>query len=322
MKAAVVTVLLGLAPLILTSCETSAKRTSTNSNVNTNKPAPAPPTADALLALDKQANEAYFKADSKFFERTLSDNFITREGGLPMDKAAFVKLVANNRCDVKTWNVEDPQMAKINADTYVLSYKGTFDGSCTGPDGKPMRVPSHIRGATVWARNGNMWQAAFHGENLIVDPNSAPPPNADGKKQKPTKESKAASISPAPDPNTAAMLSVEKSVWQAWMAKDAKKLEDLTAADLSFQNIFGMYFANKADTIRDWTSARCDIKSVSVTDGTGTLLSPTVGLLSRTGIADGTCDGQKLASVPIYGTSVFVRNGNSWKLAFTLNRVD
>src|SRR5581483_9506412 len=102
MKAAVVTVLLSLAPLILTSCETSAKRTSTNSNVNTNKPAPAPPTADALLALDKQANEAYFKADSKFFERTLSDNFITREGGLPMDKAAFVKLVANNRCDVKT----------------------------------------------------------------------------------------------------------------------------------------------------------------------------------------------------------------------------
>jgi len=52
------------------------------------------------------------------------------------------------------------------------------------------------------------------------------------------------------------------------------------------------------------------------------LLSPTVGLLSRTGTAEGTCDGQKLASVPIYGTSVFVKDGDSWKLAFTLNRLD
>ena len=322
MKRAVVTVLLVLAPLILTSCETSAKRTSANGNVKTNKRASAAPTADALLALDKQANEAYFKANSKFFERTLSEKFITREGGLPMDKEAFVKMVANNRCDVKTWNVEDPQMAKIDADTYLLSYKGRFDGSCTGPDGKPIRVPSHIRAATVWARNGDIWQAAFHGENLIFDPKNAPPANADVNKKKPTKQGKAAAIGPAPDANTAAMMAVEKSVWQAWMAKDARKLEDLTTADLSFQNIFGMYFANKTDTIRDWTSARCDIKSVSVTDGTGTLLSSTVGLLSRTGTAEGTCDGQKLASVPIYGTSVFVKDGDTWKLAFTLNRLD
>lgn len=114
----------------------------------------------------------------------------------------------------------------------------------------------------------------------------------------------------------------QKSVWEAWKAKDAKKLEELTTADLSFQNIYGAYFANKADTLKNWTWAYCDIKSVSVADGAGTLLSPKVGILSRTGTAEGTCNGQNLPPVPIYGTSVYVKDGDSWRLAFSLNRLD
>ena len=319
MKTIVITVFLGLTAPILASCGTPAKNTSANRSADTAKPAAAVPTADALLALDKHANEAYIKSDSKFFERILSDKFVMREGGQQMDKAAVIKMIANNKCEVKDWKLEDPQMAKIDADTYVLSYKGTFDGSCTAPDGKSMKVPSPVRAATVWARTGDTWQAAFHGENLIFDPKSSPPATAKGNKEK---DGKAAAIKPAADPSTAAMMAIEKSVWEAWKAKDAAKLEDLTARDLSFQNIFGIYFANKADTIKDWTSARCDVKSVSVTDGAGTLLSPTVGLLSRKGTAEGTCDGQKLTSVPVYGTSVYVKDGDSWKLAFSLNRLN
>jgi Domain of unknown function (DUF4440) len=118
------------------------------------------------------------------------------------------------------------------------------------------------------------------------------------------------------------MMAIETSIWEAWKVKDARKLEDLTIRDLSFQNIFGTYFANKAGTIKDWTGARCDIKSVSVTDGAGTLLSATVGILTHKGTAEGTCDGRKLTSVPVYGTSVYVKDGDSWKLAFSLNRLD
>jgi hypothetical protein len=322
MKTVVITVFLGLAALMLAARGKPAKNTSANRNADTAKPTAAAPTADALLALDKQANEAYIKSDSKFFERMLSDKFVMHEGGQQMDKAAVIKMIAGNKCDVKDWKLEDPQMAKIDADTYVLSYKGTFDGSCTAPDGKSIKIPSPIRSATVWARTGDTWRAAFHGENLIFDPKNPPPAKAEGNKEKPTKDDKAAATKPAADPSTAAMMAIEKSVWEAWKAKDAAKLEDLTTRGLSFQNIFGTYFANKADTIKDWTSARCDIESVSVTDGAGTLLSPTVGILSRTGTAEGTCDGQKLTSVPVYGTSVYVKDGDSWKLAFSLNRLD
>jgi hypothetical protein len=328
MKTVVVTVFLGLATLMLAACESPAKNTSAKTNADTN-PTSAAPSADALLALDKQANEAYLKSDSKFFEGILSDKFVTREGGQQMDKTAVIKMIAGNKCDVKDWKLDDPQMAKIDGDTYVLSYKGMFEGSCTGPDGKSMKISSPIRAATVWVRTGGTWRAAFHGESLIFDAKNPPPPaKAEGKKEEPKKDDKAAANSntaatkPAADPSTAAMMAIETSIWEAWKVKDARKLEDLTTRDLSFQNIFGTYFANKAGTIKDWTGARCDIKSVSVTDGAGTLLSATVGILTRKGTAEGTCDGRKLTSVPVYGTSVYVKDGDSWKLAFSLNRLD
>jgi hypothetical protein len=326
MKTVLIPVFLGLSALMLAGCGRPTKDTSLNSTVDNSKTSAAAPTGDGLLALDKQANEAYIKSDSKFFERMLSDKFVMREGGHEMDKAAVIRMIAGNKCDVKDWKLEDPQMGKIDADTYVLSYKGTFDGSCIAPDGNSMKVPSPIRAATVWARTGDTWRAAFHGQNLIFDPKNPPPAKAGGNKEKPTKDKSPAKPAAAPsiaaDPSTTTMMAIEKSVWEAWKAKDAAKLEDVTTKDLSFQNIFGIYFANKADTIKDWTSAECDIKSVSVTDGVGTLLSPTVGILSRRGTAEGTCDGQNITSVPVYGTSVYVKDGDSWKLAFSLNRLD
>jgi hypothetical protein len=323
MKPAFINALLGLAALVLVACRTPEKSTDTNVIAGVTKPAAVVPTPDVLLALDKQANAAYLMSDTKFFEGMLDDKFGMREGGRQMDKAAVVKLIAGNKCNVKDWKLEDPLIARIDADTYVLSYRGTFDGSCAGPDGKSMKIPSPIRAATVWIRSGDTWRAAFHGQDPILDPKNPTSPAMAAGREKSEKDDKAvANARVAADPSTTAMMTVEKSVWEAWMAKDATKLQELTTPDLSFQNIFGAYFANKTDTLKNWTSAYCDIKRVSVTDGEGTLLSPTLGILNRTGTAEGSCNGQKLPLVPIYGTSVFVKDGDSWKLAFSLNRLD
>ena len=127
MKAAFINVFLGLAALVLVACGTPEKSTDTNTSAGVSKPAAAAPTPGALLALDKQANAAYLMSDSKFFEGMLNDKFVMREGGRQMDKAAVVKLIAGNKCNVKDWKLEDPLMARIDADTYVLNYRGTFD---------------------------------------------------------------------------------------------------------------------------------------------------------------------------------------------------
>lgn len=288
-----------------------AARNAQPADTNAPKPVAEAPAIDALLALDKQANEAYSKSDSKFFEGLLSEKFVMREGGQRMDKAAAVKMIAGVKCDVKTWNLDQPWMAKIDADTYVLSYRSTWEGTCTGPDGKSVKIPSPTRAATIWVRSGDKWLAAFHGENPIIDPKNSPKATAP-----PAQPATKAELKPT-DLSTDALVAVEKSVWEAWKARDAQKLEDLTANDLSFIDIFGNSYANKTDTIKAWAGSICEVKNVSVIEGVATALSPTVKLLMHTATADGTCYGEKVPAV--HGNSVYVRDGDTWKLAFTMN---
>src|SRR4051812_17445952 len=120
MKTIGITVVLSIAALTIAGCAAPANNTSADATAGATNPAPAVPTADALLALDKQANEADLKGDSKFFEGMLSDKLVMHEDGQRMDKAAVLKVIAGNKCDVKTWKLEEPQMSKIDADTYVL----------------------------------------------------------------------------------------------------------------------------------------------------------------------------------------------------------
>src|SRR6185369_8396038 len=164
---------------------------------------------------------------------------------------------------------------------------------------------------SIWVRSGDKWQAVFHGENLIVDP-TAPPktaPAAPPKKEEPKKDDKTAAPAKAtPDANTDALVKVELALWEAWKEHDAKKLDALMAKDVSFVNIFGTYLATRADAMKDWTGTGCQVKSVSVSDGFVTALSPTVEMLTRKGTADGTCGGQNIGGTAIWGVSIYVKD--------------
>jgi len=319
-----------IAAVFFAACGAPAEKpTLGSSNTEAARPIAQAPTAEVLLALDRKANEAYFKGDAAFFAGLLNDPFVMLgPGGERMDKAATTAMVAGVRCDVKDgWTLEEPLLSKIDADTYVLSYRGTFDGTCTR-DGRTEKAPSPVRASTVWVRSGEKWRAAFHGENPIFDPRAtaAPPAATAARKDAPNKDAEGAQDArpgaPAADPNTAAtaaMVAIETSVWEAWKARDAKVLAELTASDIAFVDIFGNVTSGKAETIRFWTEHQCDVKNVRVADGTGTFLSATVAILTFKGILEGTCGGQKFPL--IYGTSVYTRDGAAWKLAFTLNHL-
>lgn len=290
-------------------------------------PIAAAPTVDALLALDREATESYFKGEAAFFERLLSDEFVMLgPGGARMDKVAMTGMIAGVRCDVKDgWALDEPRLSPIDADTYVLSYRGTFDGTCTLEDGRTVKIPSPVRAATVWVRSGETWQAAFHGENPIFDPRATAPAPAEAvdRTEAPntgdTTASDARPAAPAPDASTDAMVTIETSVWEAWKARDARVIEELTANDLAFVDIFGNVTSGKAETIAFWTGHECDVQSTRVVEGAGTSLSATVGILTFKGILEGTCGGQEFPE--IYGTSVYARDGDAWKLAFTMNQL-
>lgn len=329
---------MALVAAMFTACGEPAANTNGNrANTNTAKPTAAAPTAEVLLAKDKEANEAWIKGDAKHFDGMLSANFVEYNQGNRMGKADVTKMIATFKCDVKTWNLEDPQMSKINDDTYALSYKGTFDGTCAGEDGKSMKIPSPVRGATVWVRNGEKWEAAFHGETVIIDsknPPAAAP--ASDKKEEPKKEepkkddaaaktddkaaantaSDSAPAKPSPSANTDALVKLHTSGWDAFKAKDAKKFGELMSSNFAVVGPMGDWISGKDNVIKQWTETmKCEgINTVKVEDGFATAVSPTVEILTLKGTADGTCDGQKNGS--LYQSAVYVKEGNDWKLAF------
>ncbi len=322
----------GIVASIFTACggpAANAPANNANTNTNTAKPVAAAPTVDALFAMDKQANEAWIKGDGKYFEGFLSEKFAEHQMGIRMSKADVMKMISETKCDVKDWKLEDPQMVIINADTAVVSYKGTFDGSCTGSDGKAMKLPSPVRAASIYVRSGDKWQGAYHGETPIIDPKNPPkaaPPAPPAKKEMAKKDDKSAANSnanaaPAPaklvaDANTDALVKIHTSGWEAFKAKDAKKFDEIMTANMANVDPLGGWTSGKASVIKLWTETmKCEgITKVGVSDGFASALSPTVELLTLKGTADGTCDGQK--NGPLYQTALYVKEGDAWKLAF------
>ncbi|MBK9154209.1 MAG: nuclear transport factor 2 family protein [Chloracidobacterium sp.] len=324
-----ITLLFSLGALMLAGCggptgNTNSNGTNGNSNANANKTTAAAPTAEMLMALDKQAHAEYFKGNGKHFEDILSDKFVGFDGSGKMGKADLVKMMGSVKCDVKEgWTLDDPQMAKIDDMTYAVSYKITVDGSCTGPDGKSMKMPSPARAATIWTKSGDKWHAAFHGETAIMTPGAPPPPPpADSHKDAPAASNSNTASNAAPAPagpaksaNTDALMAIHTSGWEAWKAKDAAKLTSISTTGLAIVDPAGKWTSGRDAVVKAWTDMKCEgVTKVETKEGHATALSPTVEILTLHGAADGSCDGQKNGG--LHQAAVYVKEGDAWKLAF------
>jgi hypothetical protein len=128
-----------------------------------------------------------------------------------------------------------------------------------------------------------------------------------------------ASAKPIAEPVTDALMAAENTLWQAWMGKDAATITNLTAADISFVNIFGTFLPSKTAAIADWTGTTCQVTSFALTDGVGTLVLPTVGVLTVKGTVNGACGGQDISGQVIYANTIYATEGDSWKWVFGFN---
>jgi ketosteroid isomerase-like protein len=296
------------AVLVYTAYARNALATDANAANTAEKTAPDAPTTVALVTLEKSAYAAWKSKDAKFWDTFLSDKFVGWGSSGRLDKAAATREYTGADCEIKSYALSDEHMSPLGKDAALLTHKVTVNGTCGGQE-----IPADSWAAGVYVREGDKWKGAFHAEAPVVDPKAAPVKPVDQKdargevKAKPTNR----------DARTDAMLAVERVVWEAWREHDAKKLADLTARDISFINIFGIYLATKADALKNWSGTGCEVKSVGVTDAAGTMLSPTVGILTFKATADGTCYGQKVG--PIWGTSVYVKDGDHWKWSFGIN---
>lgn len=305
-------------------------------NANANVAAkPAPPTKEALTALEEKAFDAWTKGDTQFFEGFLVDNFVGfGPDGKQIDKAGTVKMIGTEKCEVKSKSFSDQTVTPVGPDAAVITMKVDADVTCGGK-----KVPNPMITASLYVRSGDTWKGAYHNEVKYVEPKNVKPEDAKTANTAPAKtaspaktSSPAASTSPAANTathaaNTSAspaaatgdqlldaLLPLEKSGWEAWKARDAKKLGDITASDLSFVDTMGHVAATKADTLKAWTEPNCDIKSVDVSNAKATSITKDVAILTYKGTAVGTCEGEKLG--PLWGNSIFVKEGDIWKVAY------
>ena len=297
-----------VAASIYSACIQDALGNNANATKSPEKTVPAEPPKDALVTLEKSAYAAWKSKDSKFWDTFLSDKFVGWGTSGKLDKVSAKKEYTGADCDIRSYSLADERVSFRGKHAALITYKATVDGTCGG-----QKIPTNSWVAGVYVRDGGQWKAVFHAQDAVVNPDLPPvkPVHQNGARGSDTAKPT------APDPGTGTLLAIERNVWEAWKDHDAKRLSDLMAEDISFINIFGIYLANKAEALKNWSGAGCDVTSVGVTDAAATMLSPTVGILTFKATADGSCFGQKVG--PIWGSSIYVRHADAWKWTFGIN---
>jgi hypothetical protein len=285
-----------------------------------------PPTPKTLLALDRQTIEAFFDGDSERYGQFLSDSFVMYESGYRLGKADAISVVGSIKCQSQGgWELRLPQVMPVTDGVYVLTYERALDGTCTVA-GNTSAFPTPVRAATLWVRTGDTWRAAYHGENVVVNLSASAASSVeldtaanDRLEEQTPGTTISASVTFEDMALTEALLAVETSVWETWRDHDAKALGKLTAGEISFVNIFGDYFANKADTIKNWTGPFCDVDSIELSGGKASLVTPSVGILTVKGTVTGNCGGQDIGLLEVYATTVYAKVTGEWKWTFGFN---
>ena len=275
-------------------------------NANMAKPTAAAPTKDALMALEKSGWEAWKTKDSKVYDALLSDKFIGFGPTGRVDKAASLKSLTDPKVVVKSYSLSDEQMTMLGPDAALLTFKGTQDFT---NDGKP--GPKEVWSASIYVREGDKWREAYYNEIPVVDPKAPAKPAL----AKPAAVTKPAADAKPVDAATEALMALEKKGWEAWKARNAKGIEGLYTKD--FRVIDSGQRFDAAGAMKYWFESKCDIKSYSLADPASTSFTKEMSIVTYKGSSVGTCDGNALGS--IWATAVYVKEGESWKMAFTFN---
>jgi ketosteroid isomerase-like protein len=332
------TLLLAIAGIAIAACggvavnappaNTNAANTNANANANTAKTSAAP-SAEALMALEQKASDAWKNKDGKFFDGFLTTNFVGFDDhGRRSKREDVIKMIGESKCEVKTSSMSDPHVTPVGSNVAVITTKVTADYTCGGKPG-----PSPVTAASVYVKDGDTWKGAYHNEVAVMEPKEekpddkkAPPPPPKKEEKKPAANTTAANTTkPAntsantnaaakPEDLTATLTALEKAGWEAWKTRDAAKLHGTLTNEITFVDMMGKVTAGQDQVIKNWTEGNCDVKTVDITNSEATEISPGVAILTYKGHASGTCDGHPL--MDLWGTTVSVKEGDTWKAAY------
>jgi Domain of unknown function (DUF4440) len=231
------------AAFIFAACVGNALANNANAADTPERTAPAGRTKVELITLEKSAYQAWKSKDAKFWGKFLWDNFVGWGSFGKLDKASATMEYTGTDCEIKSYALSEERVSPRGKQAALITYKATVDGTCGG-----QKIPANSWAAGVYVRDGGQWKAAFHAQAAVVNPEVLPvkPVYQNGARGDDTARPTAL------DAGTGTLLAIEGAVWEAWKDHDAKRISHLTAEDISFINIFGIYLANKAEALKNW----------------------------------------------------------------------
>src|SRR5215218_8264481 len=114
-------------------------------------------------------------------------------------------------------------------------------------------------------------------------------------------------------PTKEALMTLERSAYDAWKNKDAKFWDTFLAANFAGFGNSGKL--DKAAAMKEYAGADCDVKSSTLSEEQMTPLGPNAALITYKLAQDATCGGKKLPA-NAWAAGVYVREGSQWKGAF------
>ena len=259
--------------------------------------------AGKLGTLEERSYAAWKSGDTKFWTAFLSEKFVGWGRSGRLDKSAAKRVLSGAGCQIGSYRLTDKQVSQLTPNAAVLTHKTEVNGTCGGEQLAPASYT-----ATVYVREAGQWKAAFRAQSAIVDPMKATIPAAsDLWTGGPTRS----------DASTQTLLVRERAVWSAWRDRDAKRIDALLGDSIQFIDIFGNHIATRPETLKAWSGEGCDVKSFDIGGAKATMFAPDFGVLTMRATTDGKCFGQDVW--PIWGTSLYVKRGNTWFWSFGIN---
>lgn len=114
---------------------------------------------NTLMAMEKQAWDAFGKGDGKFFEAFLTDDAILGSDYGFAGKAQSVKDIGSKPCELKSYSFSNFKVTMLDKNTALATYEAAQDVTCMG-----QKAPPKVYGSTLYVKRKGKWLGAFHTE--------------------------------------------------------------------------------------------------------------------------------------------------------------
>ena len=119
-----------------------------------------------IIALEKQAWEAWKNKNLAFFQTYLTDDALSVNADGVFNKAQILEYYGS--CEVKSYSLDNFKFRTIEKNSALITFTATQDAVCGGE-----KNPSTVRASSVYIKRGGKWLNSFYTETAATPDNSS-----------------------------------------------------------------------------------------------------------------------------------------------------